>query len=308
MKILVTGGAGFIGSHIVDAYVAAGHEVFVVDHLTSGDRRNLSPKAHFHQLDILDSGAADLIAQIAPDVLNHHAAQMDVRRSVDDPAYDARVNILGFLNLLEAARKAGVKKVIFASSGGAIYGEQEVFPASEDHPRRPASPYGVSKLAGEAYLGYYNATHRLPYIALRYANVFGPRQGLKGEAGVIGIFARQLLSGRTPTINGDGRQTRDYVYVGDVVAANLAALESTHVGAVNIGTGTETELLTLYRKLCDTIGCAIAAVHAPAKSGEQRRSCLDAARACAILGWWPRTTLDEGLGRTVAYYREAKVS
>jgi len=308
MKILVTGGAGFIGSHIVDAYVAAGHEVFVVDDLTSGDRRNLNPHARFHQLDILDPEAADLIAQISPDVLNHHAAQMDVRRSVSDPVYDARVNILGSLNLLEAGRKAGLKKVIFASSGGAIYGEQEAFPASEDHPKRPASPYGVSKLAGEAYLSYYKETHRLPYIALRYANVYGPRQGLKGEAGVIGIFARQLLSGQTPTINGDGKQTRDYVYVGDVVAANLLALESPHVGALNIGTGLETDVLMLYRKLCEKIGCKIPAVHAPPKSGEQTRSCLDAARARTILGWFPTTTLDEGLGRTVAYFRELKVS
>jgi UDP-glucose 4-epimerase len=308
MKIFVTGGAGFIGSHIVDAYVAAGHDVFVVDDLTSGDRRNLNPKAHFHQFDILDAGAADLIARISPDVLNHHAAQMDVRRSVSDPVYDARVNILGFLNLLEAGRKAGVKKVIFASSGGAIYGEQEAFPASEDHPKRPASPYGVSKLAGEAYLGYYKETHGVPYIALRYANVYGPRQGLKGEAGVIGIFARQLLSGQTPTINGDGKQTRDYVYVGDVVAANLLALESSHVGALNIGTGSETDVLSLYRKLCEKIGCKTPVVHAPPKSGEQRRSCLDAARARTILGWFPKTTLDEGLGKTVAYFRELKVS
>lgn len=308
MKILVTGGAGFIGSHVVDAYVAAGHEVFVIDHMTSGDRRNLNSRAHFHQLDILDAGAAELIARISPDVLSHHAAQMDVRRSVGDPAYDARVNILGFLNLLEAARNTGVKKVIFASSGGAIYGEQETFPASEDHPKRPASPYGVSKLAGEAYLGYYKETHRLPYIALRYANVYGPRQGLKGEAGVIGIFARQLLAGQTPTINGDGRQTRDYVYVGDVAAANLLALESSHVGALNIGTGLETDLLTLYRKLCEKTGCKTAAAHGAAKSGEQRRSCLDAGLARSILGWSPGTTLDDGLARTVDYFRELKAS
>ncbi len=306
MKIVVTGGAGFIGSHLVDAFIAVGHEVFVIDDLSSGNKGNLHPKAKLYSMDLLDAKIPALIAEIRPDALNHHAAQMDVRRSVADPMFDARVNILGFIHLLEAGKQAGLKKVIFASSGGAIYGEQEKFPAPEDHPKRPASPYGVSKLTGENYLAYYRATYKIPYVALRYANVYGPRQNFKGEAGVIAIFIDQLLSGKTPVINGDGKQTRDFVYVGDVVAANLMALESSYVGGINIGTGVETDLVTLYDKICRQMGSKVAPLHGPAKDGEQRRSSLDCSHARKIFNWSPKTSLDEGLGNTVAYYRKVR--
>jgi UDP-glucose 4-epimerase len=304
MKIVVSGGAGFIGSNVVDAYVERGHEVHIFDDFSTGQRANLNPKSGLHQLDISDRSAADRIEEIKPDVLCHHAAQMDVRHSVADPTFDARVNILGFINLLEASRKCGVKKVIFASSGGAVYGEQEVFPAAEDHITRPASPYGVSKRAGELYLSYYHQAFGLPYIALRYANVYGPRQSAKGEAGVVAIFLALLLQGKSPVINGDGRQTRDYVYVGDVVAANLAALDSNFVGEVNIGTGVETDVLQVFQYLRQALGSAIDARHGPAKAGEQRRSCINAQRASEVLGWRPKMDLADGLRRTAAWYRD----
>jgi len=304
MKIVVTGGAGFIASQIVDAYIERGHEVHIVDDFSTGQQSNLNPKATVHRVDIAEAQTAKLIEQIKPEVLSHHAAQMDVRYSVADPAFDARVNIIGFINLLEACKNAGARKVIFASSGGAVYGEQEVFPAPESHATQPASPYGVSKRTGELYLSYYNQAFGLPFIALRYANVYGPRQSTKGEAGVVAIFLSILLSGKTPIINGDGRQTRDYVYVADVVAANVAALESTFVGQINIGTGAETDVVTIYEHLREAVGSETRAQHGPAKTGEQRRSCLDAGRAAEILGWRPQMALRDGLQRTAAYYRD----
>jgi UDP-glucose 4-epimerase len=303
VKVLVTGGAGFIASHIVDAYVERGHEVFIFDDLSTGQKSNLNPKATFHQVDIADAKAVQWIEQIKPDVLNHHAAQMDVRHSVADPQFDARVNILGFINLLEACKNAGTKKIIFASSGGAVYGEQDVFPAPEEHPTRPSSPYGVSKRTGELYLSYYHQAFGLPYIALRYANVYGPRQSNKGEAGVVAIFISLLLAGKVPVINGDGKQTRDYVYVGDVAAASVAALESPFIGEINIGTGVETDVVTLFQSLRQSVGSPLEASHGPAKIGEQRRSCLAAQRAADVFGWRPQVSLREGLERTFAYYR-----
>jgi len=303
MRIVVTGGAGFIASHIVDAYLERGHEVHIVDDLSTGQSINLNPRADLHEVDIADPKAARLIERIKPDALSHHAAQMDVRHSVADPGFDARVNIIGFINLLEACKNCAVKKVMFASSGGAVYGEQDVFPAAEDHPTRPASPYGVSKRAGELYLSYYQQAFGLPYIALRYANIYGPRQSAKGEAGVVAIFLSLLLTGKTPVINGDGGQTRDYVYVGDVVAANVAALDSRFVGAVNIGTGVETDVVMIFDHLRRAVGSQVEAVHGPAKPGEQRRSCLDARLAAQVLGWRPQTTLADGLLRTAEYYR-----
>ena len=304
MRIAVTGGAGFIGSNIVDAYLERGHEVHILDDLSTGQKSNLNRRAELHQVDIADAAAARVIERIKPDALSHHAAQMDVRHSVSDPGFDARVNILGFINLLQACKDSGVKKVIFASSGGAVYGEQDVFPAAEDHPTRPASPYGVSKRSGELYLSYYQQAFGLPYIALRYANVYGPRQSAKGEAGVVAIFLSLLLAGKIPLINGDGGQTRDYVYVGDVVAANVAALESSFIGPINIGTGIETDVVSIFKHLRRAVGSAIEAQHGPAKPGEQRRSCLDTRRATEVLGWRPQMILADGLQRTAAYYRE----
>ena len=304
MKIAVTGGAGFIASHIVDAYIDSGHEVHVIDDFSTGRKENLNPKAIVHNLDIANRDAAALIGKIKPDALNHHAAQMDLRRSVEDPLLDARINIIGFVNLLEASKDAGVKKVIFASSGGAVYGDKEPIPADEEHLTEPMSPYGVSKKTGELYLAYYHAAFGLPYVALRYSNVYGPRQSSKGEAGVVAIFISQLLSGKSPLINGDGKQTRDYVFVGDVVKANVAALESEYTGPLNIGTGKETDVLTICSLLRQGLKSGIDAVHGPAKTGEQRRSCLDTSRARRVLGWSAEVSLPTGLERTFAYWRE----
>jgi UDP-glucose 4-epimerase len=304
LKIVVTGGAGFIASHIVDAYLENGHKVFIIDDFSTGRQQNVNPRAEVLSADISDEKTAKLIRGCEPDILNHHAAQMDVRRSVADPAFDARINIVGFINLLEAAKDAGVKKVIFSSSGGAIYGDREPIPADEAHPTVPLSPYGVSKLAGELYLAYYHMAFGFPYVALRYANVYGPRQSSQGEAGVVAIFITHLLAGQRPVINGDGKQTRDYVYVGDVVRANIAALDTTHVGPVNIGTGTETDVVTICRLLREELETLVEPVHGPAKLGEQRRSCLETSLARKVLHWTPQVGLKEGLQKTIASYRE----
>lgn len=303
MKVLVTGGAGFIGSHVVDAYVAAGHDVLVVDNLCTGKRENLNPKARFHQLDILDAKTADLIRDERPDVLNHHAAQMDVRRSVADPLFDARTNVLGTIALLEAARQATVKKVLFVSSGGAVYGEQQTFPAPETHQTWPVSPYGVSKRSGELYCHFYLAEYGMPFVALRYANVYGPRQDPHGEAGVVAIFSGKMLRGEPVTVNGDGMQTRDYVFVGDVALMSLLALERDATGPVNIGTGIETDVNQLAGVLRDVSGSRSEVRHGPAKSGEQRRSVVDIRRAADVFGWRPEVSLRDGLARTVEFFR-----
>jgi UDP-glucose 4-epimerase len=303
MKILVTGGAGFIGSHVVDAYLGGGHDVVVVDDLSTGRRENLNPRARFHRLDITEPGTVELIADERPEIVNHHAAQMDVRRSVADPGFDARVNVLGTIHLLEGARRAGARRVIFASSGGAVYGEQEVFPAPETHPTQPMSPYGVTKRAGELYGFFYQTEYRMPFLALRYANVYGPRQDPHGEAGVVAIFTGRMLREEPVTVNGDGRQTRDYVYVGDVVRANVLALSATLVGPVNIGTGVETDVNTLARLLLEVVGSRSEVRHGPAKPGEQRRSVIDARLAVERFGWKPEVSLADGLRRTVEFFR-----
>ena len=303
MKILVTGGAGFIGSHLCDAFLAAGHDVAAVDDLSSGRREQLAAAVRFHHVDIRSADAARVVADERPDVVCHHAAQMNVRHSVEDPAHDADINVLGMLRVLEAARKAGTRTVLFASSGGTVYGEVAELPTGEDHPTVPVCPYGVSKLTGEHYLEYYRRVYGLRYVALRYANVYGPRQDPHGEAGVVSIFSRALLAGRGAQIFGDGLQTRDYVFVGDVVRANLAALTSPFCGPVNIGTGTETSVVDLHARLRRLTGCDAAAEHAPAKDGEVRRNVLSCSRAADVLGWKPSVTLDEGLAATVDFFR-----
>jgi UDP-glucose 4-epimerase len=304
VKILVTGGAGFIGSHVVDAYIEAGHQVVVVDDLSSGSRANLHPAATFYELDIRQPELRDIFAAERPDVVNHHAAQIDVRRSVTDPAFDAEVNVLGSINLLECARISGVGKVIYISSGGAIYGEPEYEPCDEAHPVRPLSPYGVSKYTVEQYLPIYRAAYGLDTTALRYANVYGPRQDPHGEAGVVAIFSAQMLAGEAPTVNGSGEQARDFVYVADCARANVLALDRGSGRAYNLGTGTATSINELAALLKDAAGYAGPVAHGPAKAGEVFRITLDAGRAREELGWEPEVDLAEGLQRTVGYFRE----
>lgn len=303
-RILVTGGAGFIGSHVADQLVAVGHEVAVVDNLSSGRREHVPPRAQFFPYDITSPAAADLIRSWCPEALVHHAAQMNVRFSVANPIADARDNILGSLNLFQAAVQAQVKKIIFASTGGAIYGDDAPIPARETDSPRPESPYGIAKLAVEHYLRFYQREFGLTTLNLRYANVYGPRQNGLGEAGVVAIFIEKFLAGQQPLINGDGLQTRDFVYVGDVVTANLQALNYPHSGTFNLGTGRETDILTIYLKLQKLTHSPLPPVHGPAKPGEQRRSALDASLAQEKLNWQPTIDLEEGLSRTVAAFRQ----
>ncbi|CUS96861.1 UDP-glucose 4-epimerase [Candidatus Kryptobacter tengchongensis] len=303
MNILVTGGAGFIGSHVVDSYIELGHNVIVVDNLSSGSLENLNPKAKFYHLDIRDDKVEEIFKSEKIDIVNHHAAQMDVRKSVEDPIYDADVNIIGSLKLLQFSIKYGVKKFIFASTGGAIYGEQDYFPADEEHPTRPLSPYGVAKLTVEKYLYFYKEVHGLNYVILRYANIYGPRQNPHGEAGVVAIFTSKMLKGEQPIINGDGFQTRDYTYVGDVVKANLLALNYDKSDVFNIGTGIETDVNTLFRKLKELTGANCDEVHGPPKPGEQRRSVISYEKVYRTLGWKPEISLDEGLKLTVEFFK-----
>ncbi|HEY1904884.1 MAG TPA: NAD-dependent epimerase/dehydratase family protein [Myxococcaceae bacterium] len=304
MKVLVTGGAGFIGSHVTDVFLDAGHEVWALDDLSSGRRENLRPEVKLVVADIRSADAARLVETGRFEVMCHLAAQMDVRRSVADPRFDADVNIAGFLNLLEAARKSGLRKVVFSSTGGAIYGEQDVYPAPESHPTRPVSPYGVSKASGELYLGYYRAQYGLQSVALRYANVYGPRQNPHGEAGVVAIFSERLLRGEPCTIYGTGEQTRDFVFGPDVARANLLAATRDVQGAINVGTAIETDVNRLHALLAKAAGSDRPATHAPAKPGEQMRSSVDPALAAKVLGWRPTVALEEGLQRTVGWFRE----
>jgi len=303
MKIVVTGGAGFIGSHVVELYLSRGHEVIIVDNLVTGKRENLHPKARFVEVDIRDPKAGDLIRAEKPDVVNHHAAQMDVRKSVADPIFDAQTNILGTINLLTASRDAGVKKFLFVSSGGAAYGEQEIFPAPETHPTWPVSPYGVSKRSGELYAHFFMAEYGLEFVAMRYANVYGPRQDPHGEAGVVAIFSGKMLRGEPVTVNGDGKQTRDYVYVGDVARMSQLALETDATGPVNVGTGIETDVNELAALILEAAKGKSEVRHGPAKSGEQKRSVVDITRAAKVFAWKPEVTLRDGLARTVEFFR-----
>lgn len=304
MKIAVSGGAGFIGSHVVDQMIELGHSVVVIDDLSRGKRININGRAGFYKTNIASEKAREVISLTRPEVLIHHAAQMDVRVSVSDPLFDAKVNIVGTLNLLEACLATGCKQVLFASTGGAIYGDSETIPTGEEAPKAPVSPYGVAKLAVENYLHYYHVQYGLSYVALRYANVYGPRQDPFGEAGVVAIFASRLLKGEQAVINGEGKQTRDYVYVGDVVAANVAALSLEGEHAINIGTGIETDVNELYRYIRKAVPSDCEAEHGAAKPGEQLRSCLAWDRAREVLDWSPRVELEEGLKRTVDYFRK----
>lgn len=308
MRIIVTGGAGFIASHIADAYINDGHDVIILDNLSTGKKNFINKKARFYQVDIRNREEINTIVQKEkPDVINHHAAQISVRDSVGDPMNDLEINLNGILNLLEASKKSGLKKFIFASSGGVVYGESDVIPTPEDYaPLRPQSPYGVTKLASEYYLNFYQETYGIPFIALRYSNVYGPRQNPHGEAGVVAIFTLRLLKHEEAVINGDGLQTRDYVYVEDVVEANRKALQSPIIGTFNIGTGKETNVIEIFNHIRGLAVQNIEATHGRAKAGEQKRSCLDNGLAFRKLDWKPRFSLIQGLKETVEYFKNEK--
>jgi UDP-glucose 4-epimerase len=304
--VCVTGGAGFIGSHIADALVERGDTVIVLDDLSSGIRENVPEGARLEVLDIRSIKARQLLIDEKVEILVHHAAQMDVRRSVENPLFDADVNIIGLLNLLEASHQGSLKKVVFASTGGAIYGEQDVHPADESHPVRPISPYGVAKLASERYLFYYHVQHRLNVTCLRYANVYGPRQNPHGEAGVVAIFADRLLDESPCTINGDGLQTRDYVFVGDVVKANIKAINGDGFKIYNVGTAVETNVVELFSLIRDALGNAPDAKHGKAQPGEQRRSCITAALLKDELNIEVSTHLKDGITQTAHWFRDRR--
>mgnify|MGYP000561555274 FL=1 len=304
MKILVTGGAGFIASHVVDALIAAGHDVAIVDNLSTGRRQNINPQARFYEVDIRSAALAEVFAQERPEVVNHHAAQIDVRRSVADPIHDADVNILGSLNLLELARQHGVRKVVYISTGGAVYGEPVYLPCDEAHPVDPLCPYGATKHTVEHYLFMYRQNYGLDYTVLRYPNVYGPRQDPHGEAGVVAIFAGQMLSGQQVTINGSGEQERDFVYVGDCVRANLLALDAGSGQIYNLGWGIGVSVNDIFFHMKEITRYGREPVHGPPKLGETFKIYLDASKARRELGWEPQVTLRDGLELTVAYFRE----
>lgn len=303
MKILITGGAGFIGSHLVDRLIKDGHQVVVIDNLSTGKKENLNKKAKFYKVDIQGPKISQIFKKEKPEVVFHLAAQIDVRKSVENPIEDAKINILGSLNILESCQKSKVKKIIFASTGGAIYGEAKIISTPEDYPANPLSPYGIEKLTIEKYLDYYWKIFKISYISLRLANVYGPRQNSKGEAGVIAIFCDKILCGKQPIIYGNGKQTRDFVFVDDVAEANILAMESKKIGIFNIGTEKETDINTIFEKIKKLIGVKCKKIHAPAKSGEQKRSCLDYTKAKKELGWQPKYSLENGLRETINYFK-----
>ena len=306
-RVLITGGAGFIGSTIAEGFLAAGWDVAVLDDLSTGKRANVPAGARFYPVDIRSEAASLAVLKERPEVLCHQAAQIDVRRSMSDPRFDADVNVGGLLNVLQAAVAAGsVGHVIFASSGGATYGDTDLIPTPESHPQRPVSCYGAAKAASEIYLGVYRANHGFKVTALRYANVYGPRQDPKGEAGVVAIFCGRLLEGKPCIIYGDGGQTRDYVFVGDVARANLLAAQTPFDGPLNIGTGVENDVNAIYAHLARAAGVSSRADHAPARMGEQRRSCVDPRAALSALGWRPEVAIGDGLARTFEHFKKER--
>jgi UDP-glucose 4-epimerase len=309
MKVLVTGGAGFIGSHVVDAYINDGYEVVIVDDLSTGRESNINPGGKFYNLDIRDPELAGVFEAERPDFVNHHAAQMDVRRSVAEPLFDADVNILGSLNLIECSKRYKVKRFVYISTGGAVYGEPEYLPCDEGHPINPICQYGASKHTVEHYLYMYFENYGMPYTVLRYPNVYGPRQDPHGEAGVVAIFTGQMLAGQQVVINGDGKQARDFVYVGDCARANLMALkgESTN-GIFNLGYGEGTSVIEIFEVLAEITGYSRDVVHGPAKVGETRVIYLEAKKVREEMGWKPTVGLKEGLEYTVDYFRQEEMA
>jgi UDP-glucose 4-epimerase len=314
-RALVTGGAGFIGSHVADQLLAEQYDVTVIDNLVSGNRAQVPDRATFHELDITSADAARLVREGAFDVICHLAAQIDVRKSVADPAFDARVNVVGSVNLLEAVRASGrPTRFIFSSTGGAVYGDLVEPPTAEEAPKDPQSPYGTAKLSVEYYMGYFARVHGLDTVALRYANVYGPRQDPRGEAGVVSIFCNRLLDGAPLTVYGDGKQTRDYVYVGDVARANVLAAAAAAIPAAagvdsrafNVGTSTETDVLHLAHLLAEAAGVSADVQHAPARPGEQRRSAVRTAKSERVLGWRAQMSLADGLRSTFQWFAARK--
>lgn len=304
MKILVTGGAGFIGSHIVDAYIKHNHDVVILDNLSSGKKENLNPNAKFYQMDLLDPDVKTLFQKENIEIINHHAAQSSVNCSVSDPVFDANSNIIGSLKLLSHAVSFGIKKVIFASTGGAIYGDQDQLPASEDLSCHPPSPYGISKFSVENYLAFYKNTLNLNTVVFRYSNVFGPRQDPFGEAGVVAIFCNLLARGQSPIIYGDGEQTRDFVSVSDVVRANLLILNAEGSGLFNVGTGKEISVNDLTKRLLKVSGQEVEIKYGPARQGEQKRSSIDYRKFHEKFGWEPIRSMEEELVNTWEYFRD----
>lgn len=303
-KVLVTGGAGFIGSHLVDKLIEKGEQVVVVDNLSTGRKENLNPKAIFYPADICSGKIDTIFKKEKPELVFHLAAHTSVIMSVQDPLKDAQTNILGSLNLLEKCRQFGVKKIIFASTGGALYGDARQIPTPEDYPLWPLSPYGIAKSAVEKYLYYYKKIFGLPFVSLRLANVYGPRQNPLGEAGVVAIFCYKLLKNEKPLINGQGEQTRDYVFFEDVVRAFLLAAQSDKTGFYNVGTGRETSVNKLFQILKKIIGSKQEALHGPAKPGELQRSCLDYSKIKKELGWQPKYNLERGLKETINWFQK----
>ena len=309
MKVLVTGGAGFIGSHVVDLCLQHGYEVIIVDDLSTGRESNLNPAAKLYQMDIRDPKLKDVFEREKPDYVDHHAAQMDVRRSVAEPLFDADVNILGSINLIECAKQYGVKRIVYISTGGAVYGEPEYLPCDENHPINPICQYGASKHTVEHYLYMYKVNYGLDYSVLRYPNVYGPRQDPHGEAGVVAIFTGQMLRNDQVVINGDGEQERDFVYVGDCARANLMAIQASQgLGIINLGSGRGTTVNEIFEKLRGITDYGREARHGPAKVGETRKIYLDASKAQRELGWQPTTELEEGLKNTVEYFRRVEIT
>ena len=304
MKVLVTGGAGFIGSHVVDMYVEHGHEVVVVDDLSTGKREHVNPKARLYPVDIRSAELEEVFAAEKPDVVNHHAARANVRESMVEPLLYADVNVLGSLRLLEQSRKYAVAKFIYISTGGAVYGEPEYLPADESHPIQPLDPYGVSKASFEHYLPLYRANYGMSFTVLRYANVYGPRQDPLGEAGVVAIFTGKMLLGERAVVNGSGEQERDFVYVGDAAQANLLALDQGDGRIYNIGTGVGTSINEIFSRLRAATGYEMHEVHGPPKAGEVFKIYLNVDKAARELGWQPAVGLDEGLRATVEYFRD----
>lgn len=307
MKILITGAAGFIASHVADAFIKAGHEVVIVDNFRTGYPHNLNPQAKFYELDICDPRLEDVFAIEQPDIVDHHAAQISVPLSVEDPLTDAEINVKGLINILQCCVQHKVKKVIYISSGGAMYGEASEYPTTETYSPKPLSVYAINKMVGEDYLYFYHHTYGLDYTVLRYANVYGPRQVSHGEAGVVSIFVEKLLAGETPTLNAypdepDG-MIRDYVFVKDVVSANLLALQKGSTEAFNIGTCIETSTRTLYLEICKQLHLQIEPKHADARKGDLHRSLLRIDKARGILGWKPQYSLSEGISEVIEYFK-----